>query len=211
MCENSSFLPIVPDGVEVRLIPGFPGYAATTSGQVWTRRRNMATWKQMIPSLRGRYLGVSIRTDDGRQKNFTVHRLILLTFVGPRRQGMQSRHGLGGSLDNSLKNLCYGTKLENEADKVIHGKRRPPDLFPGVRRTKLSDETVAFIIEKLKGRPHRNDSKGLAKEVGVSIVTLQRAVRWHRLTNGDISKNQATHIDESLNESSTAQANTSKD
>jgi len=56
-----------------------------------------------------------------RRKNRLVHQLVLEAFVGPRLPGIDSRHGPAGKLDASLRNLCYGTRKENFADRVRDG------------------------------------------------------------------------------------------
>lgn len=52
-----------------------------------------------------------------------VHHLVMLTFVGPRPEGMRiTRHLDGDSQNNDLSNLIYGTDAENAADKIRHGR-----------------------------------------------------------------------------------------
>ncbi len=53
---------------------------------------------------------------------FTVHRLVLLAFVGTRPNGMAVRHLNGIKTDNRLSNLVYGTYSENNHDIVRHGR-----------------------------------------------------------------------------------------
>ncbi len=76
---------------QVQEVPGFPGYAATANGQVWScwrpgSNRNMDRQAriddvphQMLTKRTG-YL--SIR-DDGRQVTISVARVLALTFLGP--------------------------------------------------------------------------------------------------------------------------------
>jgi hypothetical protein len=58
---------------------------------------------------------------DGVVKSALVHHLVLFAFVGPKPEGMQCRHGDGIRSNNRLANLCWGTALENAADKRAHG------------------------------------------------------------------------------------------
>jgi hypothetical protein len=62
---------------------------------------------------------------DGVSKNFTVHRAVMLAFIGPCPDGMITRHLNGNSLDSRLSNLAYGTHAENVADSIKHGTYRP--------------------------------------------------------------------------------------
>lgn len=61
---------------------------------------------------------------NGSAQTWPIHRLVLLAFVGPLPQGMQTRHLNGDSQDNRLANLKYGTPLENTSDKFAHGTFR---------------------------------------------------------------------------------------
>jgi hypothetical protein len=56
-----------------------------------------------------------------RMVNVRVHLAVLEAFVGPRPPGHVARHGGGGSRDNRLVNLSWGTPSENETDKIEHG------------------------------------------------------------------------------------------
>ena len=55
------------------------------------------------------------------QKVMKVHSLVLAAFVGPRPEGMVTRHLNGDSTDNRLENLRYGTPSENMLDRNTHG------------------------------------------------------------------------------------------
>lgn len=50
-----------------------------------------------------------------------VHNLVMEAFVGPRPEGMETRHLNGIPSDNRLSNLTYGTRSENRMDMVKHG------------------------------------------------------------------------------------------
>lgn len=53
----------------------------------------------------------------GETQCFQVHILVMLAFVGPRPDGMQTRHRNGIPDDNRLENLIYGTPGENSRDR----------------------------------------------------------------------------------------------
>lgn len=60
----------------------------------------------------------------GQRSNCTVHQLVLLAFVGPRPEGLVTRHLNGDPADNRLTNLAYGTPTENMHDRTRHGNCR---------------------------------------------------------------------------------------
>lgn len=106
--------------VETRVpIPGFPGYEASSLGQVISHKqraeRVLRTWAHQDG-----YPMVNLWGPRGRQ-GFTVHSLVALAFIGPRPGGMEVCHNDGDCLNNVPSNLRYGTRTENEHDKRQHG------------------------------------------------------------------------------------------
>ena len=78
-------------------------------------------WRDLKASIdKDGYLKVSLRRD-GMRYIRAIHRLVLETFIGPCPPGMETRHLDGNPANNRLDNLRWGTKAENEADKVRHG------------------------------------------------------------------------------------------
>lgn len=77
--------------------------------------------KVLKPCLRrDGYLCVTLARP-GEQRQYTIHSLILTAFTEPRPEGQEGRHGPGGKHDNSLGNLCWGTKSENAMDRLRDG------------------------------------------------------------------------------------------
>jgi len=73
---------------------------------------------------------------DGRSKSYLVNRLVLEAFDKPCPEGQESRHGPGGKQDNRWpENLCWGTKAENEADKLRDGTDQHGERGPGAKLT----------------------------------------------------------------------------
>lgn len=70
---------------------------------------------------RGGYETVCL-SKDRMQTTYTIHRIVLEAFVGPRPEGQQGCHGKGGKRDNSLSNLRWDTVEANGRDKVLFGE-----------------------------------------------------------------------------------------
>ncbi len=66
------------------------------------------------------YLVVDLSRNNKRKRMF-VHRLVLMSFVGPCPDQHQVAHGNGNRLDNRLSNLRWATQRENNLDKKLHG------------------------------------------------------------------------------------------
>lgn len=58
---------------------------------------------------------------EGARRQWRVHRLVLIAFVGQCPNGMEARHLNGNPTDNRLENLVWGTPSANGYDKVRHG------------------------------------------------------------------------------------------
>lgn len=105
-----------------------------------------------------RYLFVTL-CKNNKAKRCLVHRLVLEAFIGPCPKGMETLHGNGGQYDNSLSNLCWGTKEENARDKWLQGSMPHGENHS---RSKLTADQVRSI---------RNDERSyenIAKFYGVS-------------------------------------------
>lgn len=77
----------------------------------------------LSPGLNGSgYPTVLLMTDERGRRSITVHRVVALTFIGPRpTPKTHIRHLDGNKLNNALSNLAYGTAKENSADIRLHG------------------------------------------------------------------------------------------
>jgi hypothetical protein len=111
---------------ELRDIPGYPDYAITRDGRVWSMTRidlqNRLLIGKWLSPIQGcnNYLSVSLRLA-GKTKRVSVHRLVLEAFVGPCPAGMEACHNNGVRTDNRVENLRWDTRKENVRDSRIHG------------------------------------------------------------------------------------------
>jgi len=126
--ETSGGLPWVPrpEGPERwRAVPGYEGrYEVSDFGRIRSLLVNG-------PGLRGRILRpfrdrrgrlTVTLCRDGRGKSLMIHRLVAEAFIGPRPDGMETRHLNDQAWDNRLVNLAYGTSSENKRDAVRNGR-----------------------------------------------------------------------------------------
>jgi hypothetical protein len=102
------------------------------SGRVFCRGKLL----RPVPTARGN-LKVTIGT-----KQYAVHTLVMLAFVGPRPDNMEVCHNDGDKHYNALTNLRYDTHAGNEADKLRHGTVARGDSHGNA---KLSAEAVMWI------------------------------------------------------------------
>ena len=176
---------MIVDGIEVKTILGFPNYAITKDGHIWSnpRKRNYRLpltslfGKNIKPLIsrfyRGRWLSPTIsdwgylwlylyRPGIRKGVRCWIHRLVLETYVGPRPKGMECRHLDNNPANNQLENLCWGTKKENQHDRIKNGTSMEGVKHPLV---KLTERQVRQIIYTYK----------------TGLFTLMEIASWYQL------------------------------
>lgn len=126
-----------------RDIPGYEGYYAVSNlGRVRSIGGRKYRRKDLIlsPIKNNRYghLAVNLYKDDTRW-TISIHKLVAAAWIGPCPKGQQVRHGPNGKLDNSVSNLCYGTKSQDQRDRRRDGTHNG-------RPIRRSDGTVFINI-----------------------------------------------------------------
>ena len=163
-------------------VVGYEGlYEVSDQGKVRsvTRRtwnpRGSGCWMQLTgkllkqhPRKRLGHLTVSLHKNH-RQKTLLVHRLVTAAFLGPVPTGQEVRHGPAGVKCNALSNLCYGTAVQNAADKLRDGTdNRGTKHY----RVKHLDESAVLAI--FNAPKYRGCNSDLACEYGTTIPTVKK-------------------------------------
>lgn len=139
-----------------RPIRGFPGYAVSISGRVWS----YLTDKELkaTPNRDG-YLHVSLY-NNGRRSTAKIHTLVCTVFHGPRPPGRPQLHPAchidGNRLNNHKDNLRWATPSDNWHDGLRNGKTN----------AKLRPSSAKYV------RSSNKRGVDLAKELGVSPQTI---------------------------------------
>ena len=135
--------------VEYQVVSGFPGYRIGTDGTVWSQlvfsrwKDKADDWHRLKPQLRRGYLRVGL-TRNGKLHWRSVHRLVLVTFVGNCPAGHEACHNDGNRQNNILQNLRWDTPKANGCDKRLHGT-----IARGSRSSsaKITERDVPLIRE----------------------------------------------------------------
>jgi len=90
---------------------------------------------------------------NGKGKAFPIHRLVLISFVGPPHLGMETCHNNGNPGDNRLSNLRWGTSAENVADQISHGTQRNKFRTHCIHGHEFTLENTYHLTQN--GRPRR--------------------------------------------------------
>ena len=140
---NGKWMPIID----------FPGYQISNYGEI--RRGEKILLKQL--NHNGYYkIGLF---KGGRFYRRFVHRLVLLTFIGPPPEGHETSHLDGDRTNNNLTNLAWESKAANMFRKRLHGtivqgektpqSRLTADIVSYVREKYLAGESCPSIAKKL--------------------------------------------------------------
>lgn len=162
-------------------ILGFPGYYATPDGDIWSGPKKYSPGYNKLKPIKSEsgYLQVNLYKE-GVSYTRTFHRLILQTFVGPCPEGLECRHLDGNAKNNELKNLCWGTHIENVADTIKHG-----NTAWGERQGNSKLNTMQIhIIRYLLNFPKEFTQREIAKLFGIAWSTI-----W-KIKHGRIRKHE---------------------
>ena len=153
---------------------GYPKYRVGDDGSVWSFRctddtykgkwRRRWRWKRLKtpPDNNGYPLAGLYRNNVN--KTFTVHRLVLLAFVGPCPEGMECRHFPDRNPGNcKLSNLSWATEKTNQNDRKVHGT-----AYRGEKHhLAIMTADKVRLLRKLRKRGMQ--FKDLACKFGISI------------------------------------------
>jgi hypothetical protein len=147
-------------------IANFPDYSISNLGRIFAKRRYKKGKILKTPIMNSGYCTVKLYNNT-QAKDFLVHRLVLTAFVGICPPGQEGCHKNSNKTDNRLENLRWGTRADNEYDKIALGKANIGERHG---MSKLVNDQVIRIRELyVTGKySHRT----LAKEFNVSHQTI---------------------------------------
>lgn len=157
-------------------VRGRDGYFATSDGRIITTKQGRWGIDYSRPRFRALVLErngyLSITWPDNTSS--WVHRVILESF-SETTPNLDVLHGAGGSLDNHLSNLRWGTHQENMMDKVKSGTSNRGERCAASILTESQVRDIRIALKK----PYHGINKDLAKAYGVdaSIISHIKARR----------------------------------
>lgn len=160
---------------EWRDVPGLPGLQVSDHGFARTLTRVIRAvhgreWVAKGQLLSAVYAGHGYRSIRFEHKTYKIANLIALAFLGPKPSPLhQVRHLNDDKSNDRLSNLAYGTKTENQSDRVVNGVLVCGEAHPNA---KLNAASVRLIKQRLRS--------------GESCTTIARDYPVHPATIGEI-------------------------
>lgn len=114
---------------------------------------------------------------NGTRKKFRVHRLVLISFVGPCPDGLEACHGDTDKKNNRLSNLRWDTQQGNREDSIRHGKIA---IVAGERHhsAKLTDFKVRLVLALLGCRARQKQIASLFAVGEATIGDIASGRSW---------------------------------
>lgn len=147
--------------IEWRDIPGYPGYQASSEGQVRSIDRvvhHAASHKSAAYDMirRGRILRPAptqfghLMVMAGRKRHLSVHTAVALAFHGlPPTPHHEVLHNDGTTTGNQPHNLRWGTRGENNKDVTRQGRRKLTlEEADEVRKLRAAGWTLAALSRR---------------------------------------------------------------
>ena len=119
------------------------------------------------PTIRNGRFFVKL-SSKSQTRECAIHRLILETYIGPCPVGMECRHLDGNPQNNNLDNLCWGTRLQNQQDRIKHGTTNCGERNG---RSKITEKKVRRIRQMLK----------------IGILSQKRIAQFYQITQMTVS------------------------
>ncbi|OZE77232.1 hypothetical protein CH305_18525 [Rhodococcus sp. 15-649-2-2] len=106
-------------------VPGYEGlYEASDLGRVRSLDRPIRRGQILKQAETDRGYRVVSLSRLGKVRQWRVHRLVALAFLGEETAGMEVCHNNGIPYDNRLCNLRYDSHSNNQRDQAIHGTHK---------------------------------------------------------------------------------------
>lgn len=159
---------------EWKPIQNFEDYFINSAGMVCSikkKGRHFAYYLSLIkPKTGQKYYYVDLYKN-GVYKRKYIHHLVLEHFVSNRPNDQEALHGSLGKHNNTVKNLRWGTKKENMADKLLSGTDNRGSKHGN---SKLKEPNIVSIRELSKSGFNNTE---IAKNFNVSQSAISRIVR----------------------------------
>lgn len=165
-------------------VRGFIGYyRVSTKGRVRSVNRKIIRTKGGPAFIQGRLLKYHTDRDGYRfvrlsknnnKRSYSVHYLVLITFVGLCPKDKQCRHLNGNPGDNRLTNVKWGTVSRNARDRERHGTDLKGERNPSAKLSENEIRTIRRIYKTGKYSQNRIAEMFGVYQTGISHIVTRK-------------------------------------
>ena len=166
-------------------VVGYEGlYSVSDHGRVQSHDRmighrcgGLRQWRGMImkPRLANNGYPTVMLYQNGACRRCLIHRLVLGAFVGICPEGREACHYDGSRDNNYLSNLRWGTRKQNKADELRHGRRNRGERCGS---SKLTETYVRAIRDYLDLGLRQIEVAAIFSISKGSISDINRGATW---------------------------------
>lgn len=154
--------------MEWRTCPNWPEYEVSEAGHIRRAVKRNGFHGMRKPYVVAAGYAYIVMRRDGERTACAVHRLVAEAFIGPAPSDEhQVAHIDGSRLNNHWTNLRWSTRVENEADKIAHGRTNRGERFGRVRLTE------AQALEAKRSLSRGVHPSQIAFRFGVAVTTIK--------------------------------------
>lgn len=161
-------------------IASAPDYLASNLGRIKRARVVEGSHGRPLRQTGSPYLAIAISIN-GKEQTRKVHALVCEAFHGAAPMKQEVRHLDGNRKNNHADNLCWGTRIQNHADKRLHRTQ------PVGARCYQAILTERLVLEARARIANGEGLASIARQLGVNKRTLWSAVAgetWAHLPLG---------------------------
>ena len=164
----------------IKPIPNFPDYLISDSGIVYSIAERANRGKPTNPVIKSQwicsgYKAVSLQLNGNPCKRY-IHNLLLETFVCSRPDGYQCRHLDSNPLNNNLSNLEWGTRSENQKDRLSVGKDNRGSKHGMSKLTEMQVKEIKRLATSANKGVRKIDNGGNYKTISEKFNISKAAV-----------------------------------
>lgn len=156
-----------------REVPSLPGYYASPDGRVRSKHKVLVAH----PTKTGHLMVAP--SVEGKQRPEAVHRMVCEAFHGPCPDGMECRHVNGDPADNRAENLAWGTRLENQRDRLRHATCNSGERNG---RAKITADLAKAVYSAVKAGSPRDLVAARFGVTRTQVGLIAGGFRWNSAT-----------------------------
>ncbi len=165
-----------------KVVEGYSRYEISNMGNLRSWVVGSRKGRRLIPRLLKTvnhpfgYKMSYLSSDHGKRKQFTIHQLVLITWVGLQPKGTICTHLNGNPKDNRLINLAWRTHKDNTGDALAHGTIK---VGKECSWSKLTDKDVIAIFCSSESHVKLAKIYNVSKS---SVYLIKKGKNWKQLT-----------------------------